>query len=132
MKKKTLKQSQPKSPILVVYQAKNKNWRGFCFPFDITCEAFSKDEAIKKLEKMVKIYIDGLKKYNYPRHLSIRRLSEKQDRIVFSRVIDKIAKKLKEDLLNYQCEKQKKEWEIILNNPTTFKYYYDNKLLSCY
>jgi len=115
------------SPILrvfIAYQAKNKNWRGFCYPFDVTCEGFTKDQVMKKLKKLVDLYCEGLKEYEYPQHLLIRKLTDEQDRVVFSRFVEHITKEIEERLINYDLG-QEKERQINLYNPITIGYYND-------
>jgi len=71
--------------VYVVYKKKSgSTWRGFCVPYDVTCVADSANDAKKKLESLVKLYEKGLEKYKYPRHLVFKKLSEKDDRSVFS------------------------------------------------
>ena len=50
----------PKLIIEVVYRSKDKTWRGFCAPFDVSCTAKTTDEARKKLDELVGIYIDAI------------------------------------------------------------------------
>ena len=121
-----IQRAVPKFILSVVYQTKNKNWRGFCFPFDITCEAFDKETAMKKMDAMVDIYIEGLKKYNFPEHLSIKKLTNKDDRAVFKKIQPIIAKKVEEDLKNYQAEKGK--IEIVSNKSDLSIRSYNNEL----
>lgn len=91
MKKENLKglimrRVTPKILILVVYKTKNRTWRGLCSPLDVTCEAYSKKVAMRRLERLVELYKEGLKKYNYPKHLSIRSLSDKEDQMIFESI----------------------------------------------
>jgi len=100
-----MKTIRPKFKVLVVYKSeKSKNWRGFCSPYDVSCEAKTLEEAKSKLAKLVKLYEEGLKKYGYPKHLSILPLSEKQDMIVFKIVISHMANELTKDYLKFQFE----------------------------
>ncbi len=102
----------PKFLIFVVYKKASNNWRGFCFPYDVTCETETKKEAMNRLEKLVKLYDEGLKKYGYPKHLSVRQLSNPKDRIVLAKVEEKIISDIKRDFLRFQAEKQKEEFRI--------------------
>lgn len=113
-KMKTMKGIRPKLIILVVYKTKESNWRGFCNPYDVTCEAKNKEVAMNRLEKLVKLYEEGLEKYGYPRHLSLRYLSDEDDKKVFKivkeiikrKIIEEMKRELKKDFL---VEQQKKE-----------------------
>jgi len=117
----------PKIIILVVYKTKESNWRGFCHPYDVTCEANNVKVAMKRLEKLVSLYEEGLKKYGYPKHLSIRPLSDEDDRKVFEIAIKIVKKKIieaiKKDFLKYQQEKQQKE-EFKTKNPIPLTGYF--------
>ncbi|MEK9174867.1 MAG: hypothetical protein AAB725_02765 [Patescibacteria group bacterium] len=80
--------------IKVVYKSKDGNWRGFCFPYDITCNAISKEDAIKKLTGLVETYEECLGQYNNPKHLMINSLSDKEDSDVFEKIWPIISKKI--------------------------------------
>lgn len=96
---------RPKIRVLVIYKSeKSKNWRGFCSPYDVSCEAKTLEEAKSKLAGLVNLYEEGLKKYGYPEHLSILPLSEKQDIKVFKMVINQMANQLTGDYLKFQSE----------------------------
>jgi len=84
---KEIIEKTPKIIIEVVYKSKDKTWRGFCSPFDISCTANTKTEAVKKIGELVEIYIDGLKKYAYPTNLTIKELSDTEDRTIFNEVL---------------------------------------------
>lgn len=81
---------RPNIIVNVVYKTKEGFWRGFCSPFDVTCEANTQKKAITQLEESVKLYLDGLKKYNFPKHLSIKPLSSPKDKKIFDEVIVEI------------------------------------------
>ena len=78
--------------IEVVYRSKDGNWRGFCYPYDVTCNATSKEDAIKKLTDLVETYEECLDRYNNPKHLIINNLSDKEDQDVFKKVWPIISK----------------------------------------
>jgi predicted RNase H-like HicB family nuclease len=81
------------SAILVVYKSKEGYWKGFAHPYDVTSQADSKDEALKKLKELVKIYEDELKEFGYPSHLRHQPLSFEEDREIFNMVaLDAINK----------------------------------------
>lgn len=112
---KPIEEHRPNLIVFVVYKD-NNSWRGFCSPYDVTCEAESKKEAIKRLEKLVKLYEEGLEKYGYPKHLSIRLLSNSKDRIVFTEVREEIAERIALDirkkLSQFQARKEKRTFRI--------------------
>lgn len=96
----------------VVYKTQNNNWRGFCYPLDISCEEKSKIKAKESLDKLKKFYIEGLKKYNYPEHLIKKELSYSQDRKIFEIVkkelIKEIEKRIQEDSFDCNIERVEK------------------------
>lgn len=116
----------PKFIILIAYKAKNGNWRGFCSPYDITCEAYTLKQTKQKLMRLVELYEDGLKKYNYPQHLAFRQLTEKEDQRIFKMALKVIAedfkKKFTEKNLEYQKNKEKEE--VSMKNPHSHINYY--------
>jgi len=81
---KSSKKIKEKNLLLsVVYKTQDNNWRAFCYPFDISCEGKSESKAKDSLDKLKKLYIEGLKKYNYPEHLIKKELSYPQDKKIF-------------------------------------------------
>ena len=105
-----MKKIKPGLLILVAYHTKEGDWRAFCSPFDVSCNAPSAKEAMGRLEGLIDLYVEGLEKYNYPEHLSIKQISDSEDRAVFGKVkkqlADKIKKKIIEDYSEYQRNKQ--------------------------
>lgn len=125
MKKEIIKPVEgyrPKLIIFVVYKTKDGGWRGFCSPYDVTCEAKKKTEAMDRLERLVKLYEKGLGKYGYPKHLSIRPLSDREDKIVFEKVKKKIVSNIERNFLRFQAEKRKETFQI--KNPMSPSGYY--------
>ncbi|XOB42168.1 MAG: hypothetical protein ACKKMP_02275 [Candidatus Nealsonbacteria bacterium] len=112
---------RPKIIILVVYKAKDGNWRGFCSPYDITCEAETRLETMKRIKKSFKLYEEGLEKYGYPKHLSLRKLSDAQDRRVFEIVKKKIFSDIQKNLLKFQA---KEKGEFRIREPMSLSGYY--------
>lgn len=106
----------PKLVIYVIYRSKNGYWRGFCSPYDVSTEAKTSEEAKIQLEKQVDLYVEGLKKYNYPEHLSIKALSDKEDQVIFSKALkgvsSDIKKKLFDKYLEFQARKEREEVQI--------------------
>lgn len=89
--------SYPQLVVLVVYKKKDgKTWRGFCAPFDVTCEAKSHKAAMTLLEELVECYMEGLKQYDYPEHLTIKELSNPEDKKAFIPILKDIAKMVQE------------------------------------
>jgi len=102
----------PKIIIFAVYKTGEGDWRGFCVPFNVSCNAPSSKEAQSRLEKLVSLYEEGLERYGYPKHLSIQGLSDPEDRKVFRQIRKEIAqqfrKKIEEDFMEYQLSYAKK------------------------
>lgn len=121
----------PKLIVQSVYKTPEGIWRGFCSPYDVTCEAKSKQVAIKRLESLVKLYEEGLVKYSYPQHLSLRALSDKRDQVVLDNILKKIVapkigKAVRERYLEYQKESDRKQFSI--DSPSSCGYYYQPTL----
>lgn len=116
-----MKKYTPKLIVLVAYKTKNGNWRGFCNPYNVTCEARNGRIAMGLLKESVKLYESGLKKYGYPKHLSLRLLSNRQDKIIFNKVIKIIARKLKQDFIKFQAQKEKEKLKT--KSPASEIYY---------
>lgn len=120
----------PKLTILVVYKDKNGHWRGFCSPYDVSCEGKTKQSVMNKLQALVSLYENRLKKYKYAKHLAIKPLSEPKDKEIFSFVLRKVSvdieEKVRERFFQYQ-EEQAKEFKT--RNPLTQGYYYQPAFL---
>jgi len=103
-------QPPPKIIIEAVYRSKDGTWRGFCVPFDISCTAETAEKAMKAIDELVELYIDGLKKYGFPVHLTVKELSDEEDRKVFGRVLKHViadmTKKMRSDLEKFQLERK--------------------------
>lgn len=67
------------SSVMVVYKTEDTTWRGFVMPFDITFEAESREKVVQVLRDMTNSYVEGLKDYNSPEHLSNVPLSYEKD-----------------------------------------------------
>lgn len=115
MKTKQVKSTRGYRPLIkifVVYKTQDNTWRGFCSPYDVTYETVAKKEAMIKLEKLVKLYEKGLQKYNYPKHLSLRPLSEQEDQVVFEKVKRKIFYEIEQEFLQFlqfQAERKRRK-----------------------
>jgi|GEM_PF-3867248 len=130
-----MKSLPPKLVILAVYRKKSTGeWRGFCFPYDVTCYAETKEKAFDKLEKLVKLYEEGLKDYHYPERLTLRRLSDKEDLRVFNLIQKFIAKKIKEEIEKNILEYQKAErhnFQLKENRTPATGYFYQPQACFC-
>ena len=86
-----------------------------------------------KLERLVKLYEEGLKKYDYPKHLSLRSLSERDDKKIFNIVIEKIGNEIKQKVtksfLEFQTEKGKERENFSMIKPLSTGYYYQPNFL---
>jgi predicted RNase H-like HicB family nuclease len=67
------------SSVMVVYKAEEGLWRGFVMPFDITYEAETREAVVSVLKEMIDMYVDGLREYKSPKHLSDVPLSNTSD-----------------------------------------------------
>ncbi|MDO8664126.1 MAG: hypothetical protein Q7K44_01030 [Candidatus Liptonbacteria bacterium] len=81
----------PKLIIEVIYRSKDNTWRGFCAPFDISCTADSAEEAKKKIDELVNLYKEGLEKYDYPSNLTVKEVSDEEDKKVFDKVYSSLV-----------------------------------------
>lgn len=115
---------RPKLVILVVYKTNEGHWRGFCSPYDVSCDRLTKKGVLESLKESVSLYEEGLKKYNYPRQLSIKQLSNPQDKAVFKMALKIIAEKEKESLLNNYYKYQEEELNYIKNSDHNLSGYY--------
>jgi phenylalanyl-tRNA synthetase alpha subunit len=103
----SIQRMPPNMTIRVVYHSKDGTWRGFCAPFDISCTAETAKQAMKKIDELHEMYMDGLKKYGYPTHLvsGKNELSDKEDEAIFEVVLKHIAaevsKKIQSDFANF-------------------------------
>jgi len=76
-----------------IYQTKKGLWRGFVTPYDVTYEDKTREKVEGVLPKLVKLYEEGLKKYNNPPHLAVVSLTDDEDIAEFNRYAAKIGKK---------------------------------------
>ncbi len=127
-----MKHIPPKVIILVVYKSGTDGWRGFCAPYDVTCNASTKRKAMQTLEELVELYQDGLKKYHYPKHLSIKSLSNREDAKVFNivreHIAEKITKKLKDRFFEFESEQEKKNTFKVNNLNLIGRYYFPESI----
>lgn len=119
---------RPKIVVLAIYKSKDGSWRGFCSPYDVSCNAPTKEEVMKRLEKLVVLYEDGLKQYNYPGHLSVKKLSDPEGQAVFNIIMreisQQISKRMEKRFLEYQKEQERKNRFSIDNRLKPSGYYY--------
>lgn len=47
----------------------NNCWVANCKTFDIKYSSKKLETTIKRIHKLIELYIDGLNKYNFPKHL---------------------------------------------------------------
>ncbi len=80
--------------IEIFYTSKDGNWRGFCYPYDLTCNAKTKEKAQEKLTNLVQTYEEILSKYNSPRHLVEKGLTDVEDKKVFKAAWPSISKEI--------------------------------------
>lgn len=100
--------------ILVVYKAKNGLWRGFCTPYDVTCNSDTKEGAKKQLIGLVKLYEEGLQKYRNPRHLVLKNFSNKEDEKFFKTIIwPKVSKEIQRRMFKSYLAYIKKQQETV-------------------
>ena len=76
-----------------IYQTQEGLWRGFVAPYDVTYEDKTKEKVEEVLPKLVKLYEEGLKKYNNPAHLAVVSLTDEEDIAEFNRYAAKIGNK---------------------------------------
>lgn len=120
-----LRNIKPKIIIFVIYETRDGTWRGFCSPYDVSCNASTKEAAIETLKKLVSLYEEGLKKYGYPAHLTIKPLSDPEDEKIFKKALKIIANMEKEKLVKsyYEYQEQNK-FEISGRDPNLSGFYY--------
>lgn len=87
--------------VMVVYKAPD-GWRGFCVPYDVSCNASTQEEAKSRLEMLVKFYEEGLNKYKNPRSLILKELSDDGDRMFFNKIWPNISKVIESRLNSYK------------------------------
>lgn len=126
----------PKLVIKVIYKSKDGNWRGFCYPFDVSCTAKTSKEAKKILENLVDVYIDGLKKYNFPSHIAVKEISDKEDKKVFKKVLTLVIKdigsKMKKDLEKFQLNTKTNAFQIDnIRGRALYSFLPDKNLANC-
>ena len=115
----------PKIIVFVVYPIKQDDWRAFSSPYDVSCNAPTRKEALKRLEKLVALYEEGLQKYGFPKHLTMKPLSDPQDEKVFKLVMRReVEKKLAKKLLTYQLEEERRNRLKIRSHQKIFSGYY--------
>lgn len=116
----------PKLVVRVIYKSKGGYWRGFCSPYDVTCEAKTKDSANDRLQRLVSLYEEGLEKYNYPSHLAIKPLSNREDKKVFGMALKVVSNDIKRAIVHdynkYQQERVVQKFTMI--NPSGSGHYY--------
>jgi hypothetical protein len=129
-----MKSSPPKLVILAVYKKKSTGeWKGFCYPYDVTCYAPTQVKAMEKLEKLAKLYEEGLKQYHYPEHLTLKRLSSKEDLKVLNLIKKTIARKIKNEIeqnISAYQKVEKSSFQVKNNLPAT-GYYYQPQVCFC-
>lgn len=123
----------PKIVIFVIYKSdKGGLWKGFCSPYDVTCYAETVEDAKKKLKALVRIYEEGLRKYGYPKHLTLKRLSDPKDRRIFEAVKKHIAEAIQEKIAkeydNYQSQGTAQETFSLKTPARVTGHYYQPQL----
>lgn len=108
---------KPKIVVLAVYKPKDGSWRGFCSPYDIVYTGTNKEIVKEKLIELVECYEDGLKKYGYPSHLSVKKLTDEEDsKLLKKEIIPHISKqlenKMNKDFIKYQKETKTKSFSL--------------------
>ena len=71
--------------VAVVYKSKDENWRGFCHPYDLSCNAYTKEEAKENIASLIETYEESLKRHGNPKHLIEKQLSDKEDQEKFKK-----------------------------------------------
>lgn len=82
----------PFSSLSVVYKSKAGAWRGFVAPFDVTFEGTSKKKVFEVLNEMKDLYIEGLRRYKSPSHLTDVPFSDPEDANKFSEISPELLK----------------------------------------
>lgn len=87
------------NPLIIVYKAEAKLWRGFVDPYGETTEASTKEEAIEKMRDLTAAYKSTAEEYGNPKHLVYAGVSDLKDREVFSNIVTEqvLMKKLYAD-----------------------------------
>ena len=86
--------------VMVIYKAQD-GWRGFCAPYDVTCNGKTQEEAKSKLEMLVKFYEEGLSKYKNPKNLILKKLSDNEDRMLFNKIWPHISRDIESKMKSY-------------------------------
>ncbi|MBI2617867.1 hypothetical protein HYW58_00190 [Candidatus Kaiserbacteria bacterium] len=113
--------SHPNLVVLAVYKSHiNKGmWKGFCAPYGVTTQATTCEEAKTHLEELVELYEEGLKKYNYPKHLVFQELQDVEDnkvlKLVWKEVTRTLGQKMKEERNFIEFTKQSNEGSLKLD-----------------
>lgn len=87
--------------VMVVYKTQD-GWRGFCVPYDVSCNAETQEEAKSRLEMLVKFYEEGLNKYNNPKSLILKELSDDEDKLLFNKIWPHISKNIESKMKSYK------------------------------
>ncbi|MFH1162099.1 MAG: hypothetical protein V1696_02395 [Candidatus Jorgensenbacteria bacterium] len=121
--------------VYVVYKSKGGLWRGFCTPYDVTCNAESMSEAKERLDKLVELYEEGLKKYHNPRRLVFKKLSDKEDKVLFEKIVwpkisQDIQKRMLASYLNYSQSFEEKGKEESSIRGSGFNAFYTHRSLA--
>lgn len=120
------KNIRPKIVILVIYKISDGHWRGFCSPYDVSCNGATKKGVLESLKELVSLYEEGLEQYGYPRHLSIKPLSDPEDEKVLKKALQLIAETEKEKLTKdyYKYQEQECNKFTIKNQEHSLSGYY--------
>src|SRR5947209_2331571 len=90
--------SLPCSSVSVVYKSRNGLYRGFVQPYDVTYEAVeeqnTQNSVLSILRDMREQYEEGLKKYEYPSHLSAVPLSDEEDKEKLNKIFPALMQQL--------------------------------------
>ena len=78
-----------------IYKSENGLWRGFMTPYDVSFEAKTKKKVEEILPKLVELYEEGLKKYDYPEHLKHVPISNEEDALVFDKYLAEYLQTMK-------------------------------------
>lgn len=63
----------------LIYKSKDNNWRGFCYPYDVSVTASSQVEVTNKLKDLVQLYEESLARHGNPSHLIEKELTNEED-----------------------------------------------------
>ena len=82
----------------VIYQSKDGNWRGFCYPYDVSCTAATEKAVKGKLKNLVQAYEEVLAQYNNPIHLIDKEMSDVEDRETLKKIWPEISRNIAKDM----------------------------------